>query len=97
MRVSCRIQVPFLSVGFQTATVNPPVTSGGGVLGVPLGKEFAEAPMGGWDTVQGFIDDVKLRGYPSKVLSPSISSWNKSNPAFRRARIRQLTKVSTLY
>lgn len=56
MRVSYRIQVHFLSVGFQTASVKPPATSGGGVLEVPLGKEFAEALMGAWDIVESFID-----------------------------------------
>lgn len=40
---------------------------------------------------------LMLRGFPSKVPSPSMSSWKRSNLAFCRARIRQLTKVSTPY
>lgn len=31
------------------------------------GKEFLEAPTGGWKIVESFIDGVKLRGLLSKV------------------------------
>lgn len=43
------------------------VICGSGVLGVPCGKEFPEARTGRWDFMGSFIDDVKLRGFPSKV------------------------------
>ena len=41
------------------------VISGSGVLAVSKGKEFPETRVGGCDSVEWFIDDVQLRGFPS--------------------------------
>lgn len=48
------------------------VTNGSAVLGVLWGKEFPEAPTGGWLCMESVTDDVKLRGLPFKA--PSLSS-----------------------
>lgn len=44
--------------------------------------------MRGWDFVENFTDDVKLSGLPSKVLSPSVTPWKKSNLVFSRSTIK---------
>lgn len=35
-----------------------------------------------------FIDDIKLRGFPSKAPSLSISPWKKSNIIYSRAKLK---------
>lgn len=44
--------------------------------------------MGQWGFVESFIDDVKLKEFPSKSPSLSVSPWNKSSLVFSVARIR---------
>lgn len=44
--------------------------------------------MGGWGFMESLFDDVKLRGFPSKVPSSSVSPCKKSNLAFSMARFK---------
>lgn len=63
------------------------VTGGSEVLGVLSGKEFPEAPTGGWCCMESATDDVKLRGFSFKAPSLSSSPWKKSNLVFSGGRI----------
>lgn len=48
--------------------------------------------MGGWDVVETFIDEVRLREFLSKFPSLSVSPWKKSNLFFSRATINVTTQ-----
>lgn len=60
-------------------------------------KNFLRYPMGVWDFVESFTDDVKVRGFLSKVSSLSPLPWKKSNLVFRRTRIKAPARISAAY
>ena len=69
----------------------PSVTGGSRDLVVSRRKELPETLMGKCGPVAWFIDDVKLRTFPSwlpNVPSLSISPWIKSNLVFSSARMK---------
>lgn len=55
------------------------------------GENHLLRPHGRVDFCGSFID-VKLRGFCSKVLSPFILLWKKSNHVFSRAKIKAIAQ-----
>lgn len=55
---------------------------------MPQGKAFHEAPTGEWGFVESVVDDVAVRGFPSKVPSLSSSPWKKFNLVSSRVKFK---------
>lgn len=73
------------------------VIGGSAVLGVPKGKEFPKASMGGWGFLESFIEDEKLRGFPP--MSHLHLSHHGISPILSSAglELRSLPRISASY
>lgn len=60
------------------------------------GKNFLRPP-GGWGFRESFIDDVKFRGFPSKVPCLPVSPWKKPSLVFSRPGMKAPLRISVSY